>query len=111
MRCRPRFSAPPRPPAVPPAGPTPIPPPPPPRRIPDVRRADPVSELGYEQARDELIEVVRILEAGGQDLDASLALWERGEELAARCTEHLDGARKRIDAVLGDDDEAGSSPS
>lgn len=71
----------------------------------------PVSELGYEQARDELIEVVRILEAGGQDLDASLALWERGEELAARCTEHLDGARKRIDAVLGDDDEAGSRPS
>ena len=50
----------------------------------------PVSELGYEQARDELIEVVRILEAGGQDLDASLALWERGEELAERCTEHLD---------------------
>ena len=64
----------------------------------------PVSELGYEQARDELVEVVRILEAGGQDLDSSLALWERGEELAARCTEHLDGARKRIDAVLGDGD-------
>jgi exodeoxyribonuclease VII small subunit len=55
-----------------------------------------------------LIEVVRILEAGGQDLDASLALWERGEELAERCTEHLDGARARIDAVLGDDDEGDS---
>ncbi|GLB63941.1 exodeoxyribonuclease 7 small subunit [Dietzia sp. NCCP-2495] len=66
----------------------------------------PIAELGYEQARDELIEVVRILEAGGQDLDSSLALWERGEELAARCTEHLDGARKRIDAVLGEDDSA-----
>lgn len=68
----------------------------------------PVSELGYEKARDELIEVVRILEAGGQDLDSSLALWERGEELAERCTEHLDGARKRIDAVLGNGDEAGA---
>lgn len=66
----------------------------------------PIAELGYEQARDELIEVVRILEAGGQDLDSSLALWERGEELAARCTEHLDGARKRIDAVLGEDESA-----
>ena len=65
--------------------------------------------LSYEQARDELIEVVRILEAGGQDLDASLALWERGEELAARCTEHLDGARARIDAVLGDDNEGGTA--
>lgn len=73
----------------------------------------PVSELGYEKARDELIEVVRILESGGQDLDASLELWERGEELAARCNEHLDGARRRIDAVLGDregpgDDESGT---
>ena len=66
----------------------------------------PIAELGYEQARDELIKVVRILEAGGQDLDSSLALWERGEELAARCTEHLDGARKRIDAVLGEDESA-----
>ena len=55
--------------------------------------------------------MVRILEAGGQDLDASLALWERGEELAARCTEHLDGARARIDAVLGDDDEGGAARS
>ncbi len=64
----------------------------------------PVAELGYEQARDELIEVVRILEAGGQDLDSSLALWERGEELAARCSEHLDGARTRIDKALGGDE-------
>ena len=71
----------------------------------------PVSERGYEKARDELIEVVRLLEAGGQDLDSSLALWERGEELAARCTEHLDGARERIDAVLGDDDERGAAQS
>lgn len=71
----------------------------------------PIAELGYEQARDELIEVVRILEAGGQDLDSSLALWERGEELAARCTEHLDGARKRIDAVLSENDSAAAGNS
>ena len=42
----------------------------------------PISELGYEEARDELIEVVQRLEQGGLDLDASLKLWERGEELA-----------------------------
>ena len=60
----------------------------------------PVSELGYEQCRDELIEVVRILEQGGLDLDASLALWERGEALARRCEEHLAGARTRIEAAL-----------
>lgn len=60
----------------------------------------PVSELGYEQCRDELIDVVRQLEQGGLDLDASLTLWERGEALARRCEEHLAGARSRIEAAL-----------
>lgn len=61
---------------------------------------NPVSDLGYEQCRDELIEVVRALEQGGLDLDASLTLWERGEALARRCEEHLAGARARIEAAL-----------
>ncbi|MGD1238459.1 exodeoxyribonuclease VII small subunit [Mycobacterium seoulense] len=60
----------------------------------------PISSLGYEACRDELIEVVRLLEQGGLDLDASLKLWERGEELAKRCEEHLAGARKRIEDAL-----------
>jgi len=60
----------------------------------------PVSELGYEQCRDQLIEVVRLLEQGGLDLDASLKLWERGEALARRCEEHLAGAQARIEAAL-----------
>jgi exodeoxyribonuclease VII small subunit len=60
----------------------------------------PISELGYEQARDELIEVVQQLEHGGLDLDASLKLWERGEALAKRCEEHLAGARKRVEDAL-----------
>ncbi|WP_116047314.1 exodeoxyribonuclease VII small subunit [Amycolatopsis palatopharyngis] len=58
------------------------------------------AELGYEQARDQLIEVVRGLEAGGLSLEESLALWERGEELAKLCERHLDGARERIEAAL-----------
>jgi len=67
----------------------------------------PVSELGYEAARDELIDVVQQLEHGGLDLDASLKLWERGEQLAKRCEEHLAGARKRVEQALAasDDDE------
>ncbi|MVO83378.1 exodeoxyribonuclease VII small subunit [Streptomyces sp. p1417] len=60
--------------------------------------------LGYEQARDELIDVVRRLEAGGTTLEESLALWERGEELAATCRRWLDGARARLDAALADAD-------
>ncbi|MFD0416122.1 exodeoxyribonuclease VII small subunit [Streptomyces sp. NPDC127108] len=63
--------------------------------------------LGYEQARDELIEVVRRLEAGGTTLEESLALWERGEELAAACRRWLDGARARLDAALAAPDAEG----
>jgi len=59
-----------------------------------------ISQLGYEDARDELIEVVRRLEEGGLDLDTSLQLWERGEQLAKRCEEHLAGARKKVEDVL-----------
>ena len=51
----------------------------------------------YEEAREELIEVVRTLEAGGTTLEESLALWERGEALAKVCQQWLDGARKRLD--------------
>ncbi|MEV6735815.1 exodeoxyribonuclease VII small subunit [Streptomyces sp. NPDC051104] len=65
--------------------------------------------LGYEQARDELIEVVRRLEAGGTTLEESLALWERGEKLAKVCRTWLEGARRRLDAALAEeeDDEQG----
>lgn len=54
----------------------------------------------YEEAREELIEVVRTLEAGGTTLEESLALWERGEALAKVCQEWLDGARKRLDEAM-----------
>ncbi|WP_406285899.1 exodeoxyribonuclease VII small subunit [Embleya sp. NBC_00896] len=54
----------------------------------------------YEQARDELIEVVRRLETGGITLEESLALWERGEQLAVVCGQWLDGARARLDAAV-----------
>ena len=53
-------------------------------------------ELSYEQARDELTEVVRRLESGGATLEESLALWERGEELACVCQRWLEGARARL---------------
>lgn len=68
----------------------------------------PISQLGYEEARDALIEVVAQLEHGGLDLDTSLSLWERGEELAKRCEEHLAGARKKVaDALAAGEPEEG----
>jgi exodeoxyribonuclease VII small subunit len=61
----------------------------------------------YEAARDELAEVVRRLEQGGTTLEESLALWERGEQLAATCQEWLDGAKARLDAALAGGDAGG----
>ncbi|MGY2080464.1 exodeoxyribonuclease VII small subunit [Modestobacter sp. SYSU DS0657] len=53
----------------------------------------------YEQAREELADVVRRLEAGGLTLEESLALWERGEQLAEMCQHWLDRARERLAAA------------
>ena len=58
-----------------------------------------VSDLSYEQARDELMQVVAELEQGSSSLEESLTLWERGEALAARCEEWLKGAKARLDAA------------
>ncbi len=68
---------------------------------------------GFEQARDELIDLVKRLEAGGLTLEQSLALWERGEQLAVICEDWLEGARARMAAALArreDSGDAGDSP-
>jgi exodeoxyribonuclease VII small subunit len=69
---------------------------------------------GYEQARDELAELVKRLEAGGLTLEQSLELWERGERLAAICEAWLEGARAKLAAAIrtaeqgaGSEDDAG----
>ncbi|WP_433181189.1 exodeoxyribonuclease VII small subunit [Actinoallomurus sp. CA-150999] len=67
-------------------------------------------ELSYEQARDELTDVVRRLEAGGLTLEESLALWERGERLAAICGEWLEGARARLAAAMAERAEPTERP-
>jgi exodeoxyribonuclease VII small subunit len=58
-----------------------------------------IGAMGYEQARDALVDVVRRLETGGATLEESLALWERGEALATRCEQWLAGAKARVDAA------------
>ena len=63
-------------------------------------------DLSYEEARGELARVVERLESGGGTLEESLALWERGEKLAAVCQRWLDGARARLDAARPASNEA-----
>jgi exodeoxyribonuclease VII small subunit len=64
---------------------------------------DQTPAIGYEAARDELIEVVKQLEGGGLTLERSITLWERGEELATICQTWLDGARARLEAAAPND--------
>jgi exodeoxyribonuclease VII small subunit len=59
-----------------------------------------MTEIVYEAARAELTEIVRKLETGGQTLEESLALWQRGEELADICQRWLDGASARLDEAI-----------
>lgn len=66
-------------------------------------------ELGFEQAREELAAIVASLEAGGLSLEESLALWQRGEEVAAICTRWLDEARERLRAASPDAEEDNAS--
>lgn len=66
---------------------------------------DDVAALSYEQARDELVEVVSRLEQGQVTLEESISLWERGEALATRCEQWLDNARERLDSARKAADE------
>lgn len=59
----------------------------------------------YEQAREELVQVVQKLESGGAPLDESLALWERGEKLAQICQQWLDGAKAKIEQTRSSDSD------
>ena len=59
---------------------------------------DPQS-LGYEAARDELVRIVQTFEGGQAPLEDTLSLWERGEALAARCSQILDGAQARLSGL------------
>lgn len=80
-------------------------------RMTDMPSSPDLAELSYEQARDELVRVVAELEQGSATLEQSLALWERGEALAARCEEWLIGAKARLDAARAGVRAEASSPS
>jgi exodeoxyribonuclease VII small subunit len=57
-----------------------------------------VASLSYEQARDELVDLVARLENGSVGLEESMGLWQRGEALATHCSTWLDHAEARITA-------------
>jgi exodeoxyribonuclease VII small subunit len=69
--------------------------------------SEPSSPPSYEAARAELREIVAALEAGGQSLEESLALWERGEALADVCQRWLDDASERLEQAIAEKDAPG----
>ncbi|PWG58937.1 exodeoxyribonuclease VII small subunit [Bifidobacterium catulorum] len=68
-----------------------------------------IDSLSYEQARDQLIQAVQALEAGGLDLDASMRQWQIGEALAKRAQKLLDDVRSRLDAAQAEQASAGAT--
>ena len=57
---------------------------------------DKIDKLTFEQAFSELEENVRKLEAGGLTLEEGMALFERGQALAAHCGTQLDQAELKV---------------
>ena len=58
-----------------------------------------IASMSYEEARDQLIQAVQALEAGGLNLDQSMRQWELGEALAKRAQTLLDQVRAKLDAA------------
>ena len=70
------------------------------------RNAD-VANFSFEKALDELEKIVGRLERGDVPLEESIAIYERGEALKARCTQLLSEAEARVERITLD---AGGKP-
>ena len=66
-------------------------------------KAIPPEKLNYEQAFEELEALVERLESGELALEESLALFERGQALSARCSELLEQAELKLRELVPDD--------
>lgn len=62
-----------------------------------------IAALSYEEAKEELTAIVATLESGSASLEESMRLWERGEALAAHCTQWLDEAQAAVESALDTD--------
>lgn len=62
-------------------------------------------DLTFEQAFEQLGEVVQQLESGELPLEQSLALFERGMALARLCEGRLDDAEQKVQKLVGSEAE------
>lgn len=64
----------------------------------------PVEDLSYEEALAELEDIVQELESGDQELQVTLQLFERGQELANYCLSLLDDAELKVEEMMEDNE-------
>jgi exodeoxyribonuclease VII small subunit len=62
----------------------------------------PVKDLSYEQAFEELNQIVSKLEAEDLTLEQTISLFERGQSLVQYCTSILDKTEKKIRQITGE---------
>lgn len=65
-----------------------------------------LEELSYEEALQELEELVKTLESGEDDLQTTLLYFERGQNLASYCISLLDDAESKVDQIMKGQDES-----
>ena len=63
----------------------------------------PVEDMTYEQAFNELETIVNDLETDERPLEEALALFERGQALARRCSKMLEDAELKVQELSGED--------
>lgn len=66
----------------------------------------PLEELSYEEALQELEDLVKTLEGGEKDLQTTLLYFERGQQLASYCISLLDEAESKVEQLMKGDDES-----
>ena len=62
--------------------------------------APPTEELPFEASLERLERIVDRLEAGDVELEAALAAFEEGVQLARRCAAQLEQAERRVEILV-----------
>ena len=70
-----------------------------------------IAKMSFEDALDELKNIVATLESGDGKLDAAISSYERGAKLKQHCETKLKEAQVKIDKIrLGPDGDIASEP-
>ncbi len=70
-----------------------------------------IAKMSFEDALDELKDIVATLESGDGKLDAAIASYERGAKLKQYCEKKLKEAQVKIDKIrLGPEGKIASEP-